>query len=537
MEEQIAELSLSSLERHIDTIDTIITDLKYTSVVFENTARETGFFNNNSNQSHFIYKTLRPFVFSNKNITSINLYSESSGSILTLDGQFNIGMYPDKDWIKFSRNRKLSEPFLMLRETKVRQNPFLSIIKPIQNNKTGEYYGAIIIDTKINESLSKYKKQFSQLSIMNSNHKVIYSDNISEVGKNMRNLDDSGNYLKLKNSSNIYEYDKKNHYILIKRTSESHNLKYFYKVPLSIFEDKYNDLYRLLTIALIILSVIIVCASVIISLNNYKPIDNLLTIIEDPVSANLSLTRTKEIKEIATNILSSINNNRHLKDEMLDQLYQLDKTRILALQSQINPHFLYNTLDAIRWKSMSLTNGENEVSTMIGILAKLLRISLEGDDNITTLKEELEHVSLFVKILNSRYEDKFNFEIELEDGLDNYQLLKLCLQPLLENACYHGIKPTRKQGTVKIIGKTDKNNLIITVEDTGAGIKDLEALRRQINKKMNFTDSHIGLRNVHQRIKLIFGEEYGISIRSKENRGTSINLTFPLIQDTTKEFQ
>jgi len=541
IKEQISELTLNSLNRNIDLIDNLIDELKYTSVVFENTSSEIGFFeinNTNTNNEYFtfIYDTLRPFIFSNHDISSIYIYSEVKQTILNLDRPFEISSFPDTEWIEASRNRMLSTPYIILRKPYRHFSETISIVKPVMDNNTGEYFGAIIIDTKINEIMIKDERLLSELSITDENNTIIYSDILADIGKDLFMMDNSVEYMQLMRGDGKFLYNDDLHYILLTNHSRKLDLQYFYKVPLTTFDNRYLQLYRILAISIVILLILVIIASVLISLNSYRPIDNLLKIIEEPKSSNLSFTKTKEIEEIASNIISSMNTNKNLKEKMLDQIYLLDKTRMIALQAQINPHFLYNTLDAIRWKSMSLTNGENEVSSMIGILANLLRLSLEGDDNTTTLKDELEHAVLFLKILNSRYEDMFDFEMNIEKGLEECLVLKLCLQPLLENACYHGIKPTRNHGSIKLTGKTVNRKLIITIADNGTGIKDTEALRKEINKKVSFNDHHIGLRNVNQRIKLIFGEEYGLKITSSVNEGTSINLIFPHMSDCTDYF-
>jgi len=322
--------------------------------------------------------------------------------------------------------------------------------------------------------------------------------------------------------------------MLVYEPSARDSLIYLMKIPLDRFEAKFRNVWKLFILLVILSFLSSLTASVILSINSYRPIDRLLDFVKNPGKAGQSQFKNEEIREIASSLLTTVNTNRSLREELVGKLSLIEKTRISALQAQINPHFLYNTLDAIRWNSMELTGGENDVSGMIASLARLLRLSLDTRDNTVSVREETEHAELFCRLLDRRYPGKFRMEWDLEEGIGDYLILKLCLQPLIENACYHGIKPTRRKGVIRIEGRLEKEFLHFRVIDNGKGIPadKVRALNRDITEDLDLNDQHIGLKNVNQRIKLVFGEDWGLTIGSVEEQGTTVDLYFPRMKDS-----
>lgn len=225
--------------------------------------------------------------------------------------------------------------------------------------------------------------------------------------------------------------------------------------------------------------------------------------------------------------------NEELAREMLKTQAQLT-----SLQTQINPHFLYNTLETIRGKAIS--HNEEEIASMIETLARLFQYNIRMNDELATLAEEFESVKYFVQIQNYRFRNKFVFILDMDDVeemAENYVLPALSLQPIVENAIHHGLEKKIGKGTIEIKCFTTENTLIIDIIDDGVGME--ERLVNDINMKLNYFDkipqrdrnkkkgSGIALINVQQRIKLLFGEEYGIHLISTENVGTQVEIVLP----------
>lgn len=206
-------------------------------------------------------------------------------------------------------------------------------------------------------------------------------------------------------------------------------------------------------------------------------------------------------------------------------------TELNALQAQINPHFLYNTLDSIMW--MAEAGRNEEVISMVTALAKLLRISISKGHNIITVKEELEHAKSYLLIQKIRYKEKFDFYIHKKEEVMNLKTIKLILQPIIENAIYHGIEYMVDLGRIDIHVEITDNKLLFIIEDNGLGMNSdtLAAIRRSLlDFNIREKDNGVGLSNVDQRIKLRYGSEYGIKIYSEEEVGTVVKIWLPIIR-------
>ena len=214
------------------------------------------------------------------------------------------------------------------------------------------------------------------------------------------------------------------------------------------------------------------------------------------------------------------------------------RVEISALQSQINPHFLYNTLDSIR--SKALLDGQNEIASMTEILSKFFRYCISNEESLVKIREEINHINDYYYIQKYRFEDRVNMEIYLEsEEINDYYIPKMTLQPLVENAMIHGLEKLAAHGKILLQVKETERKLIITISDNGKGMdqEQLEALNKRM--KMQLVNAEtigkrhngIALTNVNSRIKITFGEEYGIHYRSIENGGTDAVITIPKIDE------
>ena len=204
------------------------------------------------------------------------------------------------------------------------------------------------------------------------------------------------------------------------------------------------------------------------------------------------------------------------------------------MKSQINPHFLYNTLDSIIWM---IQGGEYEgAEQMVSLLAKFFRTSLSQGKDMIPLEKELEHATSYLAIQNIRFKDKFEFCVHADETLLKYLCPKLSIQPLLENAIYHGMEGKFEDGEIHINVYEKEDEIHIDVVDNGLGMTE-EKIDYIMNNKVvsSKRGSGIGVRNVNERIKLIYGEEYGISITSELDEGTTATITIPKLEETDEK--
>lgn len=217
-----------------------------------------------------------------------------------------------------------------------------------------------------------------------------------------------------------------------------------------------------------------------------------------------------------------------IEDIRTEQIYNRNM-ELKLLQSQINPHFLYNTLDNIIW--LSQADRKEDVASLVMSLSRFFRTTLSGGRDIIPLKEEISHVEAYLQIQQFRYRDILSYRIDLPEELMEVPVIKMTLQPLVENALYHGIKYKREMGEISITARKEGENACICVTDNGIGMKeeDLVHLRNLVagTEKPAPDNSGFGIVNVAQRLKLNFGEEYGLTIESVYGEGTTITVHTP----------
>lgn len=238
-----------------------------------------------------------------------------------------------------------------------------------------------------------------------------------------------------------------------------------------------------------------------------------------------------EIERLGHSIRSMVSTMRHLMDDIIEQEAQKRRSELDVLQSQINPHFLYNTLDSVVW--MTENGRTDEAILMVTSLARFFRISLSRGSNIIPIADELEHARHYLTIQKMRYKNKFSAVIAAEDGVEGLYTIKLIVQPILENAIYHGMAYADGDGEITVRARRDGEDVVIEVADNGPGMPE-EMVERLLDQSYaaapGTKGSGIGLRNVHQRIRLTFGEEYGLAIHSEPDAGTTVCIRLPVLE-------
>lgn len=222
---------------------------------------------------------------------------------------------------------------------------------------------------------------------------------------------------------------------------------------------------------------------------------------------------------------------KNLMEKVRREENELRKTELKALQAQINPHFLYNTLDSIQWMCECGENGD--ASKMVCALAKLFRISISRGRELITVREEIDHVKNYLIIQSYRYRSQFTYTFDVDEKLESCLCNKITLQPLVENAIYHGINRLVDDGEIRVCVKQapdDENDILMTVSDNGVGMTE-EQCKKILGKKRS-DSSGIGIKNVNDRLKIYFGDKYGLTIKSELDVGTEITARIPKI---TKE--
>lgn len=302
-----------------------------------------------------------------------------------------------------------------------------------------------------------------------------------------------------------------------------------------------QDFILLCSVVIVILVLLGIVVAVLIVSGMLKPLQELYhatqKVSEGDFEVRTNVDTQDEIAVLAQGFNDMAENMQDLFDKIKEDEQKMRRSDLRLLQEQINPHFLYNILDTIVWL---IEGDETEKAVeMVVTLSSFFRLVLSKGKEFISIREEEQHISSYLKIQQMRYHDILEYDIQMDAVLYDFQILKLTLQPLVENSLYHGIKYKRAKGYIHINGEKEGNLIHLTVRDNGVGMdeEELAQLREEISRPCKETEKGFGLANVNERIRMYFGTEYGMTIQSQKGVGTIVELTIPAIRVEDKQNQ
>ena len=474
-------------------------------------------------------KTL-PIIY--RYIDSIYIYSEPTDTVIMDNNSIPLSDLSDTDWINAYRAVTSPKGTIIPRSKNNVYPQLITIIKPIY--VADEKKGAIIMNINAqsiyNSMLYQQYKDGRLFFLVNADNKIIISSELSyfntypdDIGLNTLTIESNP-----KNS--VYEINDKN-YVVLSGDSTISDYKYISAYPLELYEHKLSTMKLQIIGILLLLMIIIFILAYVASVRSYSPLNEIISFLDNsqPPADSIEEEDKNELMYIINSIQTHINDKTKMAEILEERMKLLRKSQYDMLQTQINPHFLYNTLETINWMAYNMSNSENPVSKSLINLASFFRNTLTSG-YFVSIENEIKYTKEYINILALRYGDLFDIEWDIDESILSYTIIKICLQPIIENAVYHGIKQKNDKGLIKIKGLCDDNNIILIVSDDGVGIeKDaLDELNKTLSET-SFTNekSHIGLSNVNQRIKIIFGDSYGIHVESTVGVGTDVYVTIP----------
>lgn len=303
-------------------------------------------------------------------------------------------------------------------------------------------------------------------------------------------------------------------------------------IPESEYEDQYRFLWLSAALMLGSMIAVIVLMSYLLSgyyVGRLKKLNAEMTGLESGnLNANLPITTEEdEIEEIYHNFNGMVQEVQRLMQEHYQLGKEVKMAEVLALQAQINPHFLYNTLDLINWISMDY--GAEEIGTLTWNLARFYRLSLNHGKSLISIGEEVEHVEVYVNIENYHFDNAISLEVDVPEELKSYACLNIILQPFVENAIVHGIaeKPDIESCEIRIRARREEQDIIFSVQDDGPGV-DVEQMQKETQQDIRTAQHGYGVRNINFRLKLCFGEKYGVTYLESE-KGTHVEIKIPVM--------
>lgn len=455
-------------------------------------------------------------------LASIAKYNSTYNDIvnnLTVANAYNISFKEDMDeslykvvvgYVSFdnvAKDDKLKDPYALMRQLK---GSFIEL-----KDVTSDYNSRMWLDSLL-RNVDTLKNRVDDI---------------------MENIKEGGQY-----DSNIKELDD-NIYILTELIQEDIQYYIYYQTQsMEIVTSDLNQQMRnfviIVTILLLVLVLVVCIAAFLVTTGILRPLWQLYDATGEVAEGNFAVrthvNTNDEIAVLSHGFNEMAENMQTLVDQVREDEQKMRKADLRLLQEQINPHFLYNTLDTIVW--MIECDKSDEATEMVVALSDFFRLVLSKGKEFISIRMEEQHIRSYLQIQEKRYHDIMEYHIDISPELYEYQIPKMTLQPIVENALYHGIKYKRSKGIIDISGELTGNLIYLTVSDDGAGMdeENLKNLSHEILKPCKETDRGFGLANVNERIRMYFGEEYGIHIESAPGRGTKITIVIPAILDGSR---
>ena len=324
--------------------------------------------------------------------------------------------------------------------------------------------------------------------------------------------------------------------------SQHKSWQYAFVTELSDYKEEMGAISGFLITSVLVGLFASLIVAYLITILTYRPMRKIMNVINNPRlhwNEKEATKQSNELLYITSNILADRGEaeaDEETSEELEERIRALRQAQFRALQFQIDPHFLYNTLETIKWSAVEEMGLGNKVSKMLTKVARLYRLGLENDDVIVTLKEELEFLKLYIEIVRIRFGDSIQFHWDIDEGLQDCNIIKMCLQPIVENAIQHGLRPKNYLGNITISARYQDECLRICVANDGEDMtdKEMDTLNQTLKTGSGFEESKVGLRNVNERIKLVYGKEYGVRVSRlrvgtdpEEQASIRVELTFP----------
>jgi len=490
-----------------------------------------------------IEKFVGSIEMSIKNVDSVQIYTGNrvfySANFNRAD--YNIGNFTEEEWYRRTLDARgqivlfgTHKPFHRVDAL----DSVISISRVINKSGTKKALSVILVDIRLDslrEILIKSEITNRKFLILDENNQLIYGTDPTMVDNNLLTITEKLEQVDYTNSEAGYFYasiQNVKSYVnyvdssysgwkVVQYISEYEMIKYAKNIQIIIFA------LALLSLATALLFLFILYKRVT------QPIIRLSRQVKLVGTGNFNLkldsNRNDEFGVLYSGISKMVADLNLYIERLSDAKVQQKMTQYGALKSQINPHFLANTLETIQMKV--IINGDRETAEMIGIVGHLFRSFIPTGKETLTLHEELQQIRLYIKVQQLRFGDKIEYEENLVTGSEQAVILHFILQPLVENAIVHGLERKVGKGKVEISSAITSKHLLIHIKDNGVGMtaKQITELQSKLETPVDMVaEEHIGVKNVHDRIRYYYGDPYGITIESQEDEGTTITLYFPL---------
>lgn len=467
-----------------------------------------------------------------KDVVSIILFDESGKPIAGLPMDISKGpTLKERPWFVSALELKEIFHFSAIQEQSIgesREELVISVSKSVEFVRNGKVLRGVLLIELNNEAITDLVRktnlgEFGHLLILNENGSLLYSSENQPA--NMTPFSYSIASLMYLGSKRV----SINHIDMYINVNTLMHTRWLIATVSNVNEINaaMNRLAGILVIIFLISIAVSAMVAGIISMQVSSPINQLkkamLKIEAGDFSLPVDISGQKEIVVLSHSFNSMVLKVQDLMARLIDQQREKRKMELQALQNQINPHFLYNTLDSIVWLAEHQRNAD--VITTVVSLARFFRISISKGEIFIPVEDELSHIENYLTIQAIRYVNKFSYSMNIDPEIKHIKVMKLILQPLVENAIYHGVGD--EKGFIDITGTVDKNFLVFKVTNSGYGISENKIIEMYNTMRGGQDRPSIGIRNVYQRLKLYYGERAEVTIQSEMDVSTTITLFIP----------
>lgn len=481
-----------------------------------------------------------------ENLRSIALYN-NYGSLITAEPVAAQKEDPDvtsQEWYMKAteemENMHFSTPHIqnLFNDTAQSYYWVISLSRVVELTNRGiPQSGVLLVDMDFS-SISRMMKQINEVNngqyyyLCDSNGEIIYHPRQIQISDGIY---DENNRQASAYKDGVYDetFEGENRKVVVNTVSYT-GWKLVGVIPYSTFNHGMVNIRYFLAMLILLMTMMLVVINRIVSLRISSPILKLNHSVREYEAGEkpeIYIGGSQEIRHLGYSIQKSYEQIDDLMKKIVLEQNERRKSELDALQSQINPHFLYNTLESITWMIEGEKN--DEAVFMISQLARLFRISLSKGRTIISIKDELQHAQSYMNIQKVRYKNSFSVTFDVDEEVYSYCTVKLILQPLLENAINYGVSGMDDSGEIVVTGRMQEDKIVLAVCDNGLGMPEEEAaLVLTDSNRVHKHGSGVGLVNVNSRIQIVFGKEYGLLVESEPDEGTRVSIRIPAVPYT-----
>lgn len=422
----------------------------------------------------------------------------------------------------------------------------ISFGKKIFDASNGQSIGTAVIDINLNFLSDSFKEimllRSGYIVLLDEENKVIYHPSM----KSGSNVSEQLMSIASKSNGMLHQTQRRGEFLFLSKEVQHIGWKIIGVVPYTEVSEKLMPIRNQFLLIAIMIIISVVVSAILIYRLLVKPIRKLQKSMSKVQSGDFSVRVNFERNDEIGNLGKHFNDMVNQTEVLINRVYQVElnesralllqkQAEIIALQEKITPHFLYNTLNTISW--FAHRRGVREIQLVVDSLSEMLRYSLKSSGKFVSLEEEIEYLKLYADIINFRYENTFFFSYNIKQETECALVPRLFLQPIVENSIKHGFLQEQQEKNIRIEAGLQQEKFVIMIQDNGIGITEqrLEEINRHLHKPENqssepisdASELGIGLLNVHQRLQLTYGHEYGITLQSKLGQGTTVTLIVP----------